>query len=48
MPDEELEARGYEYTEWDCPNCDEVNRAEGDVKGEQLECGACSAMVWIT
>jgi len=46
--DDELEAKGYEFTEWDCPECGDVNRAEGDIKGEQHECDNCGAEVWIT
>lgn len=46
-PTELYQARGYDYTHWDCPFCSEANEDEGDIKGETVECPNCGATCFI-
>jgi len=33
--------RGYIYTHYNCPYCDEPTELEGDTRGETIECPEC-------
>lgn len=47
--DEEMEdVKGYIFTHWDCPNCDEVNQEEGHVADEEAVCQNCEHKVKVT
>lgn len=46
MRDEREQVKGYLFTEWDCPDCSEVNRREGDASGED-KCERCGAEVEV-
>ena len=46
--DAETDAIGYLYTEWDCPNCSETCRVEGDASGDEVTCDLCHHTIKIT
>lgn len=47
MPKELPTVNGVSMTEWDCPECSECNREEGDISGEETTCMHCGCEVLI-
>lgn len=51
MPDEDdemPEAKGYDYTHCDCPECGEALEFENDCRGDVVECDMCQCKFRIT